>query len=251
MRVQLHPAQRFILQSNKPKKVYIGGRVCGKTRAAVVASIQSAANWNRTDVLCPKHDIAMQFRERVLEIIEQSDMKFETNTQHTIELELGREINFWSTQGAGWEEDIKESPCVVVEEAQKVPVDKLKNIIGRPKVFIASQNHAKTNLTIDYEEDDDWEYVIAPTTMNPEVSGAMLEKQAMSFEKRMFGSDFMIHLMDLSNRHTLAVPNQAYPYWKLQCLGCNFSETVDVRDGMNSDVKEYLIGKALHTDCQP
>jgi hypothetical protein len=155
----------------------------------------------------------------------------------------------WSVQAGGWKKKVRSSPSVIIDEAQEIKDKQLEELIERPNVVVAGQNHERIHQVIPYKSNA-WEYAICPTTFNPELNGAMLEEQWMSTPNVMFSADFLIRLLDLSNKHTLALPERAYPYWKARCLDCGYSKTIDIRDGIDASVKEYIIGEALNQPCR-
>jgi len=247
--MELHDSQRHILKSDKDKRAYIGGRVCGKTRLAAAAAIESAAEHPNTDILAPQQRMAMEIRDRVLTQLKQMDVSFTTKNKHIVEMESSGTMKFWSTQGASWKEGIRSSPSVIIDEAQALTDRDLGTILDKPNVLVTAQNHKRPHSLIDYESDA-WEYAISPTTANPELNGAMLEEQWFDKPEKMFLADFLVRVTDLSNGHTLALPSKAYPFWEAKCLDCDFSRTLDVRDGLNGAVKKYVIGEALNQPCR-
>lgn len=247
--MNLHPAQRHIIESPKHKKAYIGGRVCGKTRLVAAEALESAADWTNTDVFAPQHKMIMEIRDRVVEEADKMDVSYSIKNKHVVEFELGGKIRFWSVQADGWKKKVRSSPSVIIDEAQEIKDKQLEELIERRNVVVAGQNHERIHRIVPYENNS-WEYAICPTTFNPELNGAMLEEQWMSTPNVMFSADFLIRLLDLSNKHTLALPERAYPYWKARCLDCGYSKTVDVRNGIDASVKEYIIGEALNNPCR-
>lgn len=246
----LHDHQHYFLRASD-NGAYVGGRQSGKSTAARLKSVREAYNDEDVYFVVAQQRMLREQHKETRKFLESEDIEFEevySSGPRKLSIENYGTIHFVSAFD-GLEQHIRGATTVVVDEFQEIKQEARKTLLSVDSTYFTGSygRNAPAHYLMD---NDDWTVTLTPTTMMPHINGAWAERMQMERGADTFAQEMMARLVDLSSKHTLAVPEEAHPTWEVRCVDCGFNRNVPSNQA-TCRVKKYLIGEAVETVCRP